>query len=354
MSTSEDVKAEGPEGRFTQGSIMRHVVVMTSTASLGLMFMFLIDAATLWWVSQLGEEKLVAALGFAFTVQFFTVSVGIGLMIPATALVARSIGARQRDMARRQATTCILITVVGQSLVALLVFIFANEIIAFMGARGETAQIAARFLRISVVALPLMALGMICSAILRAEGDALRSMSVTLTAGALAMVLDPLLIFTFGLGIDGAAYVVVISRVVTAAMGLYFILGVHSLAAKASLADVRLIWVPFWAIALPSLLTQMASPFGNYVVTRVMADFGDSAVAGWAVVSRLTMLAFGGLFALSGAVGGIFGQNYGAQKMDRVVQAYRDGVVFCACYVVLAWAVMILLTFRLWLGTRRR
>lgn len=323
---------------------MRHVVVMTATSSLGLTFMFLIDAATIYWVSKLGDASLVAALGFVWTVQFFTISVGIGLMIATTALVSRALGARRRDQARHHATTSILIALGVQVIVALGILIFAPALIGEAGATGETADIAVRFLRISVSALPLMIVGMVCSAILRAEGDALRSMTVTLTAGILAMVLDPLFIFTFGLGIDGAAYVIVLSRIVTCLLALYYIIGVHDLAAKPSLASIRATWLPFWVIAIPALATAMAGPFGNYLLTRVVAEFGDEAVAGWAVVSRLSILAFGGIFALSGAVGGIFGQNYGAGRLDRVARTFTDGLIFCAFYVGLAWAL-------LWLAT---
>lgn len=330
------------EGRFTQGSTMRHVVVMTGTASLGLMFMFLIDVATMFWVGQLGDERLLAALGFVWTIQFFTISVGIGLMIPTTALVSRAIGARDRDGARRQATTSLIIAFTVQVLVTLFIVIAAPSLIAGLGATGETAEIAVRFLRISIGALPLMVVGMMGSAILRAEGDAVRSMTITLSAGLLAMVLDPIFIFGLGLGIDGAAYVVVISRIATSILALYYIIRVHDLAAKPSLADVRRLWSPFWVIAIPALVTAMAGPFGNYVVTLVIAEHGDSAVAGLAVVSRLTMLTFGGIFALSGAVGGIFGQNYGAGLPDRVERTFHDAVLFCAGYVALTWALLAL------------
>lgn len=332
----------GPEGRFTQGSIMRHVVVMTSTASLGLMFMFLIDAATLFWVSQLGEERLVAALGYAWTVQFFTISVGIALSIATTALVSRSLGARDRETARVQATTALVISFVLQSLVALLVVIFCPTIFALIGAKGETAAEAVRFLRISVPALPMMVIGMVGSAILRAQGDAWRAMTITLIAGMMAMVLDPLFIFGFGLGIDGAAIVVSLSRIASSLLALYYIIWVHDLAAKVSFRDVRLHWSPFWIIALPSFATAMAGPVGNAILTTVISEFGDSAVAGWSVVSRLTVLAFGGIFALSGALGGIFGQNYGAGLMSRVKHTFRDGILFSTAYVLIVWLLLVL------------
>jgi len=88
------------DAKFTTGSTMRHVVVMTLASAIGLTFMFLIDAATLFWVSRLGDERLMAALGFAWTVQFFIISSGIGLAIATTTLVSRALGkARRRGRA---------------------------------------------------------------------------------------------------------------------------------------------------------------------------------------------------------------------------------------------------------------
>ena len=63
--------------------------------------------------------------------------------------------------------------------------------------------------------------------------------------------------------------------------------------------------------------------------------FGDSVVAAWAVIDRLTFLAFCKIFSLLVAVGGIFGQNFGAGKIDRLYMTYRDGLIFCLVYPVI-------------------
>jgi Na+-driven multidrug efflux pump len=99
---------------------------------------------------------------------------------------------------------------------------------------------------------------------------------------------------------------------------------------------------PFFAIALPAMLTQMATPFGNYLLTGLIAGFGDSAVAAWAVVGRLTVVAFGGIFSLSGAIAGIFSQNYGAGLYHRVRATYRDALIFCALYSCVMWGILML------------
>ena len=97
---------------------------------------------------------------------------------------------------------------------------------------------------------------------------------------------------------------------------------------------------PFFAIGLPAMLTQVATPVGNAFVTIEIAAYGDQAVAGWAIIGRLVPVAFGVLFALSGAVGPILGQNYGARKFDRLTSTMRDSLVFTIGYVLVVWALL--------------
>ena len=343
--TETDVPAEEPDkkARFLTGSIMRHVVVMTLTGSLGLVFMFLVDVATLFWVSTLGDQGLVAALGFAWTIQFFTISTGIGLMIASMALVSKSIGQGKTELARQQTTSAAIFTFVFQMVMATLVLVFRFEILAFAGAEGQTQADAARFLSISVPSLPFMALGMVGSAVLRSIGDAVRSMAVTMSAGLMAMVIDPVLIIGLGMGFDGAAWGIVISRGLSAALSVWFVIRVYDMVGPVNRTVMRQLLRPFLMIAVPAVMTQLSTPFGNYILTKVISAYGDAAVAGWAVVSRLAVLAFGGIFSLSGAIGGIIGQNFGAGQFDRVQQAYRDALKFCALYTLVSWSLLALL-----------
>jgi Na+-driven multidrug efflux pump len=195
-------------------------------------------------------------------------------------------------------------------------------------------------LAITIPSLSIMAVGLVGTAVLRAEGDGKRAMFVTLTSGTVSMAVDPFLILYLQLGIDGAALALVLSRVVLAVMALRFAIGTHDLFARPAMRAVRRLAGPFFAVALPAMLTQLAAPFGNYLLTGVIAGFGDSAVAGWAVMNRLTVVAFGGIFSLSGAIGGIFGQNYGAKQYDRLRSTFRDALVFSMGYTFVAWVLL--------------
>lgn len=332
------------QGRFLTGSTMGHVVRMTMTGAMGITFVFLVDAANLFWISQLGDPGLVAAIGFAFAIQYFSVSAGIGLMMASTALVSRAIGSGDRDLARRYATSAAITAFVIQSTMAACIFTFRHDLVAMAGATGETADLAARYLAISVPSLGIMAISMIANGALRAEGDGARSMFVTLTSGGVSMVIDPILIIGLGMGLDGAAIGLSLSRCVMLVMALRFAIGTHDLLAVPALRDLLATLRPYLAIAFPAILTQMATPVGNYLLTSVMAPFGDDAVAGWAVVGRLTVVAFGGIFSLSGAIGGIFGQNYGAGQYDRLRSTYRDALLFGLVYTAVTWGVLILVS----------
>lgn len=345
MTTQTAPKPAEPKGgKFTTGSTMRHVVVMTLTGSLGLSFMFLVDFLALFWISRLKDEVLITAVGFAGVIQFFVVSVAMGMMIGAVALVSRALGRGDEDEARRIAGSAMVYAISVQTVIAMTVFAFRRPLLVWSGAEGEALEVAVQFLGIALPSLPMIAAGMTASAVLRAAGDAWRSMLVTTSAGLVALVVDPLLIVYFGLGVPGAAIAIIISRSVMVTLGLYWAIKVRRLLGRPSLPDLRGNLPAFFAIAGPAVLTTISTPFGNWLLTRAMANHGDSAVAGLGVTMRMTILAFGGIFALSGAIGGIIGQNYGAGLPERVASAYRDALIFCAGYTMVVWAVLVLMS----------
>ncbi len=261
-------------------------------------------------------------------------------MIAGTAIVSLAIGRGARAEARSRAGAAVAISAAIQFGVASLVVAFRHDLVALAGAEGETARLAARYLAMTVFSLVPMAVALVASGALRADGFGAKAMYVTFFSGIILMVLDPILILWLGLGLDGAAIGLVIFRVFLMGFGLWFAAVQERLLAMPDAAALRAAFRPFMLVAIPTIATQMATPAGNYLLTIVMAQFGDNAVAAWAVVSRLTVLVFGGIFALSGAIGGIFGQNFGAGRLDRLRSTYRDALIFCALYTLAAWALL--------------
>lgn len=326
--------------RFTTGSTMRHVTVMAATGSAGLLALFMVDALNLFYISVLGVTELAAAIGFAGTIQFFIVSVSIGVMIAGSTNISREMGAGGRERARRLAGSALVTAVLLMTVAGAAVWVWRYEALMLLGAEGEALEEAADFIAITLISMPMLGISMGCSGTLRAIGAARQAMWVTLSGGILAVGLDPLLIFGLGLDLTGAAISMVTTRTAMAGLGLWFVVMRYDMAVMPRLrewiADLR----PLLAVALPAIATQLSTPFGNAYLTSIVAEYGDGAVAGWAVIGRISALAFGGIFALAGAVGPIIGQNYGARLPDRIRSTYRDSLIFVLVYVAIAWVVL--------------
>jgi len=328
------------QAAFLKGNLFRHITVMSLTASIGLMAIFVVDLVDMIFISMLGKAELAAAVGYAGAILFFTSSFGIGIAIAAGALVARALGAGDDQLARQRATNTLIFGALFGTIFAGVVWYNVPYLAGLMGASGETLDLAIHYLRIIVPSLPFLVVGMAGGAILRAHGDARRAMMATVTGGIVNAVLDPILIFGFGWDLTGAALASVAARCVIGYTSLYPIIRIYGGLQLPRPAVFMRDLVPILTLAFPAILTQLATPIGQAYVTRSMAQYGEGAVSGMAIIGRLTPVAFGVLFALSGAIGPIIGQNSGAGQHDRVRTAYRDGVIFTAAVVVLISAVL--------------
>lgn len=316
------------QAKFLTGNLFGHVTIMSLTSSVGLMAIFLVDFVDMIFIAMLGKAELAAAVGYAATVLFFTTSFGIGMAIAAGALVARALGEGETQLAEERKTHALVYGFFFGTLFSALVWMNLADFVTLLGATGEIAELAISYLRIIVPSLPFLMIGMMGGAILRAHGDARRAMMATIWGGVVNAVLDPILIFGLGLELTGAALASVAARLMIAVMALLPIIrhygGIGRPRAAGMLRDI----VPIATIALPAILTQLATPVGQAIVTRSMAQFGETAVAGMAIVGRLSPVAFAVVFALSGAVGPILGQNFGARDHDRVRRGFNAAVLF--------------------------
>ena len=331
---------EASTARFVNGSIMRHVVIMTLTGAVGLMSLFAVDLADLYFLSLLNDTNVTAAIGFAGTVGFINLSMSIGIGIASAALVSRSLGAGQPDRARDFATSTLTFAVCVSAAYTLAIAVGARSLMQFLGASGDALDQATRFIWTLSPGFVMLAAAVSCSFALRGLGDAKRAMYITLAMAILTAIADPIFIFVFGLGMQGAAVANVIAQAIGLVIGLHGLSRVHGFLNRPSFAGLKRDFGSIWSIAFPAMLTQLATPFAVAYSTYAVAPYGNEAVAASAIVGRLVPVAFGMIFSLSGAVGPIIGQNFGARKFDRVTQTLVDGLKFSAVYTLITSAIL--------------
>ena len=326
--------------KFVTGSILRHILEMTGAGAVGLMAIFAGDLANIYFLSRSGDEAVVAAVGYASSILFVSTSIGIGLSIAATALVAPALGAGLRVRARRLSAHAHVMTAVISALFSVILWLAIDPMLRAMGADGRPLELATGYLSVLLPTLPMLALGMTSAAVLRSIGDARRGMHVTLGGAIANTVLDIVLILHLGWGIEGAAIATAVSRIAVVAIGLYGVIGVHGLMGRPKLKTLAPDGAAFSYVALPAVLTNVATPFGNAYVTAAIAAYGDGAVAGWAIIGRVIPVAFGAIFALSGSVGPILGQNFGARLQDRMLSVFTMSLLVMAAFTAAAWLML--------------
>lgn len=335
METSAEAgnsPAKGP--RFTSGSIAYHVLVMTLTGAVGTMALFLVDLTSLFFLSLLSQTAVTAAMGYASSVIFFALSVGLGTGVAASALVSRSVGAGDVERARGYATSSLLFSIISSTLISILLVLFSDDLLLLMNGTGRAKDLAQSYIWIVSPGLILFGVSLCLSAILRGLGDARRAMHVMLAMAFVTIIIEPLLIFGFRMEINGAAVAAVLGYLTAVCVGLHGVVKVHRFLDPLRLAAVRRDIADIWAIAYPAGLSQLTVPLGNAYMTHVIAGFGDEAVAGFAVISRLMPVAFGIALAMSSAVGPVIGQNFGAGLFQRVRQTLTQSLLMATGYTI--------------------
>ena len=325
------------QAAFVQGSVFRHVAVMTLTSSIGLMAIFLIDLLSMFYISLAHRDDWRAAVALVSKVLFFPFALNMGMMVGIGTVVSIAIGRGDCERARRLATTGLVLTASLGLAVSIAAFPFRIDILRMFGAEGEALDAAARLLRLMLPVNVLLAIGMACAGILRACGDPIEAMLVTLAGAVAIAVLDPFFIFYCGLGVDGVGAAILVSRIVFVVVGLWGVVHGHRIVAAPRWPrdwdDIRSIAL----VAVPAMTTNLALPLADWYVTRTIWHFGVAASAAAGVYDRIMPLAFSLVFALSPAIGPIVGQNLGACAFDRVRMAFVHALTIAGLYGLAVW-----------------
>lgn len=320
--------------RFVTGSTWRHVIVMTLTNSIGLMALFMVDLIDLYFLNLLGEQEMAASVGFSLQLLFYVNAIAIGLLIAIGVLVSQRIGAKQTEAAKQIVASALVIAVILVLVISSFLFLYLEDLLKLLGAKGRTLELAIIYAGILLPSSIVLVTSMVSSSVLRAVGDAKRSMNATLIGAMVNLCLTPLLIFYFNMGIAGAAWASVCARITMMAYSLYCVSKIYNMLIKPTLSGIVEDFSAIAKLAGPAVLTNLATPIGSTFVMTAIARYDAAAVAAYATIGRMVPVAFSVLFALSGAVSPIIGQNFGAKAYDRVQAVYRNAVIFAVIYVI--------------------
>src|SRR5713101_3698920 len=304
---------------FTEGSIRRAIFLLAVPMVLEMMMESLFGIINVFWVAHLGTTA-AATVGITESLLTMVFAVALGLSMATTATVARRIGEKDHRGASVAAFQSIILGVVASIPVALIAITFAPAMFRLMGASPGVIAIGAGYARIilggNVVIMELF----LINAVFRGAGDASIAMRVLWVANAINIVLDPCLIFGLGpfpkLGVTGSAIATTIGRGTGVMLQLWFLFGgkgrvnIHWREAR---LDFK-VMLRMLRISLGGMFQYLIATASWVALMRMVAVFGDAALAGYTIALRIIIFAILPSWGMSNAAATLVGQNLGAKK----------------------------------------
>lgn len=335
---------QGKEEDFTKINIKTGIFLLSVPMILEMIMESLFAVVDIFFVGRLGDNA-IATVGLTEAVIIVVYSVGVGISMAATAMVARRFGEQNFKAAGSAAFQLLVFGGSISLVIAVLGFLFAENILSLMGASAEVIAIGVPYTRIIFAGnLAIMLLFLINGAF-RGAGQAHLAMRTLWISNGINIVLDPLLIFGLGgfegFGLEGAAIATTTGRSIGVIYQIYHLVnGKHRL--KILKENVKLKWKTMKRIAGISVggMGQFLIDSAAWIVlTRITAEFGSASVAGFTITFRILIFSLMPAWGLSAAASTLVGQNLGAKKVKRAVLSVwltaRYNVIFLSVITLL-------------------
>lgn len=323
--------------RLGEGDVKKVIISMAIPSIIGMVINGVYNIADTIFVGRLGTSA-VGAVAVVFPLFMIIGAVGLAIGVGAGSYISRLLGQGRTEYAERTLITA-SVTVIGLGLLlALIGSRFIEPILKLFGASDTIMPFAIDYAYYLVIWSPIVMLKMALNNMLRAEGSAKASMYALVTGAVLNVVLDPIFIFVFDMGIVGAAVATIIGQAFAVAYQLwYYFTGRSHL--KLSLKNLQpslSIYQQIMVIGIPVFATQALNSIAMAMINNAASPYGDAAVAAMGIVNRVMSIAMFAVIGFGQGFQPVAGFNYGAKKHERLWEAIRFSVKSVTGFTIIA------------------
>ncbi len=324
-------------------SIPKALLAMGIPTMVGMLvnaFYNLVDA---YFVGGLGESQMGA---ISVVYPLGQVVVGLGLLFGngAASYISRLLGRGDKENADKVASTALYSSVSVGAVIIIISMVFLHPILKLLGATDSILPYAATYAGIYIVSCIFNVFNVTMNNIVTSEGAAKTTMCALLTGAVLNIALDPLFIYVFDLGMAGAAIATAISQVVSTCVYLTYIFRKKSVFhfrvkdctyTKETMSEI-------FKIGIPTLVFQILTSVSISLINNAAGGYGDSAIAGMGVVTRLISMGSLSVFGFIKGFQPIAGYSYGAKKFDRLREAIKTSILWSTAFCVIFGVILAL------------
>lgn len=324
--------------KMTQTPMPRLIVGLGIPTTLSMMVTSLYNLADTYFVSLLGNDAVTAAVSNLLALMSIIQAIGFTFGMGSGAIVSRLLGKRDREGADKVTSSAFFIAFASGLLILLFGFLFLTPMLKMFGSiNPEVLEYSKQYARYILISAPFMCMSFVMNNVLRAEGKAVFSMIGLITGAVINVVLDPILIFTAGLGVTGAALATCISQIIS-----FIVLLVTFLMRKTvvrlkikSISRNFSVYGEIIGTGFPSFCRQILASLCTVFLNNAAYTYGgEAAQAAFGVVQKVFMLAFSLSLGIGQGYQPVLGYNYSAKRFDRVKSAYLFTLGFSMALMV--------------------
>ena len=334
-------KGEGQFKKMTEESVEKLIVKLSVPTVTAMLVTSFYNMADTYFVSRIGTSA-TGAVGVVFPLMAIIQAFGFALGMGSGSIISRLLGEQKNDEASKIASSALFFGLCLGVVLALGCSVWISDLMMFFGSTETILPYAVDYGKYIIFGAPVMIGSFIMNNILRSQGRAKYAMLGIGAGGILNVILDPIFIFNFNMGVKGAAVATLISQAVSfAILAIFFILGKTE--AKISLKRISKKisdYLLIFKMGLPSLARQILASISTTVLNRAAnyaaGPYSDAAVAAMGVSGKIFMIIFAILIGMGQGFQPVCGFNYGAKKYKRV----RRAVLFLLGFGFVAMTVL--------------
>ena len=327
-----------------EGSMMKALTKLGIPIVIAMLIMAIYNVVDTFWVARLGTLP-VAAVSVVFPISLLFLGIGLMFGVGGGVYISRLLGAKQVVKASQVASVSVITSVMLAALIALVCNAFLPDILLFMGANEEMISLAESYGRLFIISCVIGTLNVSMSNIIVSQGASKTSASAMIIGSIVNVALDPLFIYTFNWGVEGAAWATILSRIVTTAIYIRFLTKAEvkvSLALFASTISTIRIYADIIKIGISMLFLQLLQTLSISLLQKAAVKYGAEAVAAVGIVLKIVTLGTNVVFGFVKGLQPMAGYNYGAGNFQRLREAVCCSLILTTSFCVL-WSILIVI-----------